>query len=50
MDIDDIRAVLAAILNMPVPSILIFAGLFFILLGCVTKIGGMIETSPEQRR
>lgn len=39
-----------AIQKTPLPTILILAGLFFLLLGFVTKIGGIIEVSPEQKR
>ena len=41
---------LNAIQKTPVPTILILAGLFFLLLGFVTRIGGIIEVSPEQKR
>jgi Bacterial SH3 domain len=34
----------------PVPTMLIVAGLFFLLLGFVSKLGGMIEVSPEQKK
>jgi hypothetical protein len=34
----------------PIPVILIIAGLFFILLGFVDKLGGIIEVSPAQKR
>lgn len=34
----------------PLSTILILAGLLFILLGFVTKLGGIIEVSPEQKR
>lgn len=39
-----------AIQKTPVPTLLIVAGLLFILLGFVTKIGGIIEVSPEQKQ
>lgn len=41
---------LNAIQKTPLPTILILAGLLFLLLGFVTKIGGIIEVSPEQKR
>jgi len=44
------ETVFNAIQKTPVPVILIFAGLLFLLLGFVTKLGGMIEVSPEQKR
>ena len=34
----------------PVPTLLILVGLFFILLGFVTKIGGLIEVSQTQKK
>lgn len=39
-----------AIQGTPVPTLLIVAGLFFLLLGFVSKLGGMIEVSPEQKK
>jgi len=41
---------LNAIQKTPVSTILILAGLLFLVLGVVTKIGGFIEVSPEQKR
>ena len=41
--------IIEAIKSSPVPTMLIIAGLFFLLLGFVSKIGGIIEVSPEQR-
>jgi UPF0716 family protein affecting phage T7 exclusion len=41
---------LNAIQKTPLPTILIFAGLIFLLLGFVTKLEGILEVSPEQRR
>lgn len=41
---------LNSIQKTPLPTILILAGLLFILLGFVTKLGGIIEVSPEQKR
>ncbi|MBI4780976.1 MAG: hypothetical protein HY785_06590 [Oscillatoriophycideae cyanobacterium NC_groundwater_1537_Pr4_S-0.65um_50_18] len=34
----------------PIPTMLIVAGLFILILAFVTKIGGMIEVSSEQKR
>ncbi|MFM7447546.1 MAG: hypothetical protein ACKO24_02975 [Leptolyngbyaceae cyanobacterium] len=34
----------------PIPTILIVVGLFILILAFVTKIGGIIEVSPEQKR
>jgi hypothetical protein len=42
--------VITAIQNTPIPTILILGGLLFILLGFVTKLGGIIEVSTEQKR
>jgi uncharacterized protein YgiM (DUF1202 family) len=39
-----------AIQETPLPTLLIIAGLFFLLLGFVNKLGGIIEVSPEQKR
>ena len=39
-----------AIHDTPIPNLLIAAGLLFLLLGLVNKLGGFIEVSPEQRR
>lgn len=44
------EVIVAAIQKTPIPTILILAGLFFLLLGFVSKLGGMIEVSPEQKR
>lgn len=44
------ETIIAAIQNTPIPTILILAGLLFLLLGFVTKLGGIIEVSPEQKR
>lgn len=34
----------------PIPTVLVWAGLFFILLTFVSKIGGMIEVQPNQKK
>lgn len=44
------EAAIKAIQGTPVPTLLIVAGLFFLLLGFVSKLGGMIEVSPEQKK
>jgi hypothetical protein len=44
------ESIILAIQNTPIPTVLILAGLFFILLSFVTKLGGFIEVSPEQKR
>ena len=36
--------------NTPIPTILIWSGLFIVVLAFVTKIGGIIEVSPEQKK
>jgi hypothetical protein len=44
------RDVIKAIHDTPIPNLLIAAGLLFLLLGFVNKLGGFIEVSPEQKR
>jgi hypothetical protein len=44
------ETLIKAIQSTPIPTILIVAGLFIIVLAFVTKIGGIIEVSPEQKR
>jgi hypothetical protein len=44
------EAFLNAIQHIPLTTILILAGLLFLLLGFVTKLGGFIEVSSEQKR
>ncbi len=39
-----------AIQSTPIPTMLIVAGLFILVLAFVTKIGGIIEVSPDQKR
>jgi hypothetical protein len=39
-----------ALKGTPLPNLLIAAGLFFILIGFVNKLGGFIEVSPEQKK
>ena len=36
-----------AIHDTPIPNLLIAAGLLFLLLGFVNKLGGFIEVSPD---
>ncbi|MFN5516058.1 MAG: hypothetical protein ACK5CA_15295 [Cyanobacteriota bacterium] len=45
-----LEKIIQAIQGTPVPIMLIVVGLFVIVLAFVTKIGGAIEVSPEQRR
>ncbi|MGC6482799.1 MAG: SH3 domain-containing protein [Synechococcus sp.] len=42
--------IIKAIHATPIPNLLIAAGLLFLLLGFVNKLGGFIEVSPEQKR
>lgn len=42
--------ILRLIKDTPIPTLLILVGLFILVLAFVTKIGGVIEVSPEQRR
>jgi hypothetical protein len=45
-----IEEIIKAIQSTPIPILFIVVGLFIIVLAFVTKIGGAIEVSPEQRR
>jgi hypothetical protein len=40
-----VETIIAAIQKTPLPTILILAGLLFVLLGFVTRIGGILEVS-----
>ncbi len=42
--------VIKVLLNLQIPTMLIVAGLLIIILGFVTKIGGLIEVSREQKK
>ncbi|NEO54836.1 MAG: hypothetical protein F6K54_18165 [Okeania sp. SIO3B5] len=42
--------VIEVLLNLQIPTMLIVAGLLIIILGFVTKIGGIIEVSREQKK
>jgi hypothetical protein len=44
------RDVLAAIKDTPLPTLLVLAGLFFILLALVQSLSGRIQVEPGQRR
>jgi hypothetical protein len=44
------ESVIKALKDTPVPTVLIWAGLLFLLLGFVTKLGGIIEVQPNQKR
>jgi len=44
------ESIINALKDTPVPIILVWAGLFFILLAYVNKLGGMIVVQPNQRR
>jgi hypothetical protein len=43
------ETLIQAILKIPLPTMLIVAGLFIIVLAFVSKIGGIIEVSPEKK-
>ena len=45
-----LKDVFKALQDTPIPNLLIAAGLLFLLLGFVNKLGGFIEVSPEQKR
>ncbi len=42
--------IINALANTPIPTVLIFAGLFFILLTFVSKVGGVLEVQPAQQK
>jgi hypothetical protein len=42
--------IINALKDTPIPTVLVWAGLFFILLTFVNKLGGMIEVQPNQKR
>jgi len=42
--------IINALTNTPIPTVLIFAGLFFILLAFVSKVGGVLEVQPAQQK
>ena len=44
------ETLIQTILKIPLPTMLIVAGLFIIVLAFVSKIGGIVEVSPEQKR
>ncbi len=44
------EAIIIGIQKTPIPTILIFAGLFFVLLGFTTKLGGFIEVSADHKK
>jgi hypothetical protein len=44
------ESVIKALKDTPVSTILIWGGLLFLLLGFVTKLGGIIEVQPNQKR
>jgi uncharacterized protein YgiM (DUF1202 family) len=48
--ITDMEAIIKAIQNTQTPKLLIVVGLFILVLAFLTKIGGVIEVSQEQRR
>jgi hypothetical protein len=43
-------AILAAVFNAPLPSLMVVAGLFFLLLSIVSKVGGAITVSPRRQK
>ncbi|MGB3200998.1 MAG: hypothetical protein WBA99_08845 [Nodosilinea sp.] len=42
--------IINALASTPIPTVLIFAGLFFILLAFVSKVGGVLEVQPAQQK
>lgn len=47
---ESMESIIDNIQDTPVPTVLILAGLFFVLLGFVDKLGGVIEVSQGQKR
>jgi hypothetical protein len=43
-------AILTAVLNAPLPSLMVAAGLFFLLLSIVSQVGGAITVSPRRQK
>lgn len=43
-------AFLQALQNTPIPNLLVLAGLLFVLLGFVNRLGGFLEVSAETRK
>ena len=48
--LQDIANLIKALQDTPIPLLLIVSGLFFLLLGFVNKVGGVIEVDPSQRK
>ena len=48
--IQEISNLVKILQETPIPLLFILAGLFFLLLGFVTKVGGVIEVDPSQRK
>lgn len=46
----NMNAILAAALNAPLPSLMVVAGLFFLLLAIVSQLGGAVTVSPERQK
>ena len=44
------NAIIAAVFNAPLPSLMVVAGLFFLLLAIVSQIGGTITVEPKQQK
>lgn len=44
------KDLLSTLKDTPVPTLLILAGIFFLMLSVVTRLGGAIEVSPSQQK
>ena len=44
------NAILDAVLNAPLPSLMVAAGLFFLLLAIVSQVGGVITVEPKRQK
>lgn len=44
------NAILDAVLNAPLPSLMVAAGLFFLLLAIVSQVGGTITVEPKRQK
>ncbi|MBW4469258.1 MAG: hypothetical protein KME45_03240 [Stenomitos rutilans HA7619-LM2] len=44
------KDIINALKDTPIPTLLVLAGLFFLILSFVSKLGGVIEVQPNQKR
>jgi ABC-type uncharacterized transport system permease subunit len=43
-------AIITAVFNSPLPSLMVAAGLFFLALAVVSQLGGAVTVSPERQK